>query len=108
MLVGGRILERIGLQRSFVQVASFALDPKRYRLGALDVIVDRNDTGLDDVRMAFEHLFDFAGEDILSAADEHVVGPTDEEVKAVFVAAEYVAGEIKSVCRDGRGHVRAI
>src|SRR5580698_140962 len=108
MLVGGRVRQRKGLQLSLVEVASLALHHKRYRFGTLDIVIDRNDAGLDDVRMTLQHLLDLAGKDVLAAADEHVVGPSDEKVEAIFIAPKYVAGNIKSVRGDGRSDVGAV
>src|SRR5262249_15949870 len=67
------------------------------RLLSLDVILDRHHRSLRHARMRFEHALHIGGVDVLAARHEHVIGPSDKEVKAVAVAPKYIAGDVKAI-----------
>src|SRR6202041_2278422 len=46
--------------------------------------------------------------DILSAANEHVVGSTHEKVESIQVFAHQIAGQVPAVAHSGRGGLRLI
>src|SRR5690348_8392066 len=107
MLIGGSVLKGEAFQLAFVEAAVLPLHHECDGLGALDFVIDRNDTGLDDVAMRFQHSFDFARENIFAAAHKHVVGSAEEKVKAVFVATKYVSADVVAVLGNGRGDIGA-
>ena len=48
--------------------------------------------GVHHVRMVVEHVLDLDAVDVLAAADQHVLGPVDDEHEALLVEAGQVAG----------------
>src|SRR5262245_36578132 len=86
MRVGGGVGKRKALDLVLARPASGLRYHEGDRLLPLDVVVDRNDGGLRDVGMAFEHALDIGRIDVLAARDEHVVAAADEIMKALGVA----------------------
>ncbi len=48
--------------------------------------------GVHHIRMVVEHVLDLDAVDVLAAADQHVLGPVDDEEKALLVQPRQVAG----------------
>ena len=59
---------------------------------AAHFIVDGDNAGLFDGRMAFQQLLDFDRKDVLAVAHEHVVDTVGKIVKTIRVAAQDIAG----------------
>src|SRR5262245_28906578 len=108
MLVGGRVGEREALDLVRARLTARLAYDKRNRFGSLDVVVERHDGRLRDIRMALEHALDIGRINILAAGHEHVVGAPEEIVKAVRIAPKHVAADIETIGRDRRGYFGAI
>ena len=67
-------------------------DHDRLDLLAVALVRDADDGGQRDVGVRHQHLFDLARVHVVAAADDHVLGPVDDVVPAVLVAAAEVAG----------------
>src|SRR5258708_17536275 len=78
MCVGGCIGQGEALDLVLARAASGFRHHESDRLLPLDLVVDRNDRGLRDVGMAFEHALDVGRINVLATRDEHVVAAADE------------------------------
>src|SRR5258705_11753032 len=103
MLIGGRVRQRVLLHSICGQLPAHLRNNERDRFLALDLVLDRYDSRLQNVRMALQHALDVAGIDVLASRYEHVVGAPHKKMKAVGVAAEDIAGPIESVRRETGG-----
>src|SRR5262245_9591333 len=99
MLIGRRVLECKALHFLLRQVGTGPNHHKRERLLALDLVRYRYDAGLHNIGVPLEHAFDLTRIDILSTANEHVVGATDKRICTTFIATEYVARFVPAVAR---------
>src|SRR5436190_15351521 len=108
MRIGRRIGEREALDLVRARRMSGFCHHKGNRLLSFDLVLDRHDRRLCDVGMAFEHALDIRGVDVLAAGDEHVVGPSDEIMESVRVAAENVAADVETVGRERRIYMRPV
>ena len=66
-------------------------DDRGHRLLPLGVLA-ADDRGVGDLRVAQQHLLDFGRDDVLAAADDHVVDPVLDVEEAFLVDPAEVAG----------------
>src|SRR6185437_6806857 len=78
---------------------------ERHRLLPFDVVINWHDRSLRDIWMLLQHAFDVGRKNVFAAADEHIVRPAGKIMKAILVAAKYIAAAVKPVFRDWRLHV---
>ena len=64
--------------------------------------------GLGDLRQLVDDDLDFPGIDVLAAADDHVLGPVDQDQVAVVVEVTDVAGVQPAVDDGLRGLLRSV
>src|SRR5262249_2628552 len=101
MRIGGRIGKGEALDVVRARAAAGLGNYEGNRLSSLDLVLDRHHCGLSHVGMTLQHALDVTRINILAARDEHVIGAADEIMEPFAIAPEDVAGNVKSVCREG-------
>jgi hypothetical protein len=108
VLVTGELLLAPGGQLSLGRAVAGLLDDEGLDLFAVAGVRNSDDGDQRDCGVLHEHLLELARVDVEPAANDHVLGPVDDEVEAVRVLARQISGAEPTVVDGLRRRLGAL